>query len=176
MAARFLTQLLLRGPMITAVKNQKGLASIETIAMLLMVSVLIGYGIGYFGIVHTSILNSISARTYAFETFDNRSDLTFFRSNRERNEVDREHFATLNFRAHGIRTEFFDPGAERTWHATERSISIGRPSEGRINENGHNDLYNQPINGPERGRGVNPVWIKTVYGICIRAQCGGAGS
>ncbi len=162
--------------MITAVKivkNNKGLASMESVALLVVFAIFIGYGIGFFGVIHTGILNSIASRTYAFETLDNRADVTYFRSNRlPPNEI-RDHYANYNFRAHGVATEFADP-SDPTWEVTERSISIGRPSAGRLGDGDHNDLGNT-IMGPER-RTVNPVWLKTVYGICLNVACGGAGS
>ena len=154
------------------ITNEKGLATIESMALLVVFTVLIGYGIGYFGIVHTGILNSIAARSYAFETFDHRVDLTYFRSNRLNTNVEQEHYKNYGFRAHGVRTEKYGSANDALWEVTERSISIGRPSSGRIEGN---HQLGEEIMGAER-RGVNPVWIKTVYGICLNVACGGAGS
>lgn len=58
--------------------NQKGLATIEALPLVVVFVVLITYGLGLFGFVHTAILHSIGARTYAFETFRNRTNVSFF--------------------------------------------------------------------------------------------------
>ncbi|MCB0348216.1 MAG: hypothetical protein KDD37_05240 [Bdellovibrionales bacterium] len=156
------------------IKNNKGLASMESIALLVVFAIFIGYGIGFFGVIHTGILNSIASRAYAFETLDNRADVTYFRSNRLPPNDVRDHYANYGYRAHGVRTEFADPNGEALWEVTERSISIGRPSAGRLGDSDHAELGNT-IMGPER-KTVNPVWLKTVYGICLNVTCGGAGS
>jgi len=156
--------------MITVVKNTDGLASIEAMALLIVFAVLIGYGIGYFGAVHTAILNSIASRTYAFETYDNRMDVTYFRSNRG-NDTEPSHYGNMGFRAHGVATEFADP-QDPQWLVSERSISIGRPSERTRARTSQTD---DRITGAERGS-ASPIWVKTVYGICINFECGGAGS
>lgn len=155
------------------VKNNKGMASMESVALLVIFSVFIGYGIGFFGVIHTGILNSISSRAYAFETFDNRADVTYFRSNRG-TDTQTDQYAKYGYRAHGIRTEYTEPNSEAIWEVTERSISIGRPSAGRLGDGDHDNL-GDTIMGPEL-RVVNPVWLKTVYGICLDVSCGGAGS
>ena len=36
---------------------------------------LMSFGMGLFGVVHTAILHSIAARTYSFETFRQRTNL-----------------------------------------------------------------------------------------------------
>lgn len=148
--------------------NQSGLASLESIALLIIFSVLIGYGIGFFGVVHTGILNSIAARTYTFETLDNRVDVTYFRSNRFSTSSNRrEFYSKYGFRAHGIASENMDPYTDPSWEVTERSISIGRP----------NTRATRSTSSFSNGvREANPVWIKTIYGICLTASCGGAGS
>jgi len=164
----------MRGFMTTVAKNEKGLASIETIALLVVFAVLIGYGLGYFGSVHTAIMNSMAARTYAFETFDNRVDLTYFRSNRGTQNEQMDHYANYGFRAHGIASEYSDNAQNNAyWTVTERSISIARPAADRLDDRSDDD---NKITGAERGQGVNPVWIKVIYGICINHECGGAGS
>jgi hypothetical protein len=147
--------------------NQSGLASLESIALLIIFAVLIGYGIGFFGVVHTGILNSIAARTYAIETLDNRVDTTYFRSNKLGGDNGREYYSKYGFRAHGIASENMDPYSDPKWEVTERSISIGRP----------NTRASRSTSSFSNGvREANPVWIKTIYGICLTATCGGAGS
>ncbi len=55
------------------------MATIEMLPMMFIFIFLFSYTLGAFGIIHTGIKNSISARAYAFETFRNRSNLVYFR-------------------------------------------------------------------------------------------------
>jgi hypothetical protein len=157
-----------------AINNNQGMASMESVALLVIFAVFIGYGIGFFGVIHTGILNSVASRAYTFETLDNRTDVTYFRSNRFGSEALLDHYAKYGYRAHGVRTEYAEPDSQAVWEVTERSISIGRPTAGRLGDGDHDNL-GSTIMGPEQ-RTVNPVWLKTVYGICLDVSCGGAGS
>lgn len=152
-------------------KNNRGLATVETLPLLLIFLVLMGYHIGAFGIIHTGILHNIAARVYALETFRHRSNLMYFREN---NSADVFHYNNLEIRLHAIKNEKGDLG--RYVSATERPINFGFINEtiGR-NSNTHNSVVND-INAGQRNRtdaSVNPAWIKVQYGICINASCGG---
>ncbi|RME18011.1 MAG: hypothetical protein D6797_01290, partial [Bdellovibrio sp.] len=59
--------------------NQKGLATVEALPLLVIFVILLSYALGTWGVVHTAILSSIGARAYAFETFRNRTNLIFHR-------------------------------------------------------------------------------------------------
>ncbi len=157
-------------------KQQSGWASVEAAALLIIFGVMLGYTFGAFGIVHTGIVNSIAARTYAFETFDNRSDLRYFRSNRfDANGDTSEHYQNIGFRVHGILSgiDADNPG-DPEFIPTERWLTLKQEEdveEGR-NERNHARLEQDPPSGQERLQ-ANPVWIKTTYGICIDFACGG---
>ena len=56
-----------------------GTALLETIPLLVIFVILLGFAMGLFGIVHTAVLHSIAARTYSFESFRNRTNLQYFR-------------------------------------------------------------------------------------------------
>jgi hypothetical protein len=150
--------------------NQKGFASIEaTVLMVLLVS-LVYYAFGFFGIIHTGIVHNIHSRTYMFETFRHRTNLMYFRSNRP---VIFHYYNTMT-RLHGINTDSQDFPTDQV--ATERSISMGL----QLNEDGrttaiHNrDIFNRvPASGRNTSISVNPVWIMTMYGMCLNSQCGG---
>lgn len=157
------------------IRNEKGMATIEIIPLLILFVLLISYTMGAFGIVHTGIKNSIASRNYAFETFRNRSNLTYFRDEKGRAE---KHFAINGNRTHGIMSE--EINGEDKYVATERPLRVGLPME-PLNARGGNsvDIHNNLIfsgaivTGKRNTRlEVNPVWLLTQYGICINVACG----
>lgn len=151
-------------------KNEHGLAMIETLPILIIFVVLLGFGLGFFGVVHTGIMNSMAARTYAFETFHNRSDLTLFR--------DRDglfHHLNHGNRFHAIDSEMnISKTLGEGTFATTREISFPRrtPSTAADEQQHNIDIY--LIQGRNRQGGVeaSPAWIMIGYGMCIDAQCG----
>ena len=58
-------------------QNEKGMAALEIIPIVIIVVLLLSFSFGFFGVIHTGILNSMAARNYAFETFNHRSDLRY---------------------------------------------------------------------------------------------------
>ena len=148
-------------------KNQKGIATIETLPMLVIFVVLFSYGMGLFGVIHSGILYSISARAYAFETFRNRTNVTYFRSN---NKTDPQHFANYGVRLHGILAE--NHNYKEGFIAGKRPIAFGR----KIQDVGNDvESHNQKIHTLKtrnRRVAVNPVWLMIAYGICINPNCG----
>lgn len=153
--------------------NNKGMATIESIALITVFSVLFAYTIGMFVVIHTGIVNSIAARTYAWETFSHRTNLMYFRDNRGNVEAACEHTKTIGYRAHSITSEHSSRNIARPFfYATERYIATQEPDEvvGR-NKQAHAQLT--AFAKREQGAGVNPVWIRTAYGICLNATCGG---
>ncbi len=147
-------------------KNNKGMATLESLPLLVIFVILTSYTMGFFGVIHTAILHSIAARTYALETFRNRSDLTFFRH--DGNEPPKQ-FQTKGFRLHTIVER---SAGESVFPATKRDIVFGRPLP-QVNHNKPN-VHNEKIHDikPRNRLGVNPVWIMVSYGICINATCG----
>jgi hypothetical protein len=147
--------------------NQKGIATIESVLLLSIFVVFMTYCVGTFGIVHTGILNSISARAYAFETFRNRANVNYFRDDPA---VDLDYFMG-GIRAHGISTE--NNGGQQKWYATTRLLAMGRDVATVANrpQGGQDDqLFDKKR---EMSGKVNPVYIKVVYGICLNFACGG---
>ena len=148
-------------------KNQKGLATIETVVLLVVLISLFYYSFGFFGVVHTALLHNIHGRTYAFETFRHRTNLTYFRSNRA---TDTTHYYEKNARLHGINA--ISGAGEQV--ATERPITMGSISD---EENRRTDIHNEQL--PQRvvagqrneSLGVNPVWLMVLYGICFNSEC-----
>lgn len=152
--------------------NKKGMATIEALALLVIFAAMASYSLGTFGIVHSGIVNSIYSRAYAFETFRGRANLTYWRDDRS-SPADLTNYKFLGFRAHGIRSEKNMSGDRSfLWEATTRTLAMGRENEnaGANNSSLHSSL--DEITRVERAR-VNPVWIKTIYGICMNSSCKG---
>ena len=153
-------------------KNQKGLAMIETLPILVVFIILLAYGIGFYGVVHTGILNSIASRAYAFETFRNRADLTYFR---DRPSGPNTLYLGLGNRVHGINHEdaAVTDGNPNIVATTRRLDFRDSNADSGANQQDHNDLVFEIV-GRNRGDGVkaSPVWIMISYGICLDAACG----
>lgn len=154
----------------------------ETIPLLVIFIILLAYSFGTFGVVHTGIINSIAARTYAFETMRGRTNVTYFRDNVHDGEVPALlHFARRGNRIHGIRQEI-KPGdgapGDNGFYATERPLRVGFggiPADASRNTASiHNErVFSDVQDQVQTQIGVSPVWVMTQYGICINAACGG---
>lgn len=148
--------------------NQKGLATVEAIPLLVIFVIFVGYGLGFFGSIHTAILQSIAARTYAFETFRNRTNLTYLRDT----SWPTFHYAEHQMRFHGIQPERNITQKYGLFTGTPRPIAIGtivEPMKSSVED--HNVKIFQ-LERRNREVAVNPIWVKTAYGICLTASCG----
>jgi hypothetical protein len=152
-------------------KSQKGMATIEVLPIIVVFLMLIGYSLGFFGIVHSGILQSIGARAYAFETFRNRTSLVVFRDEPGsiREGKDRINYQVVQNRVHAIKS---DTASGDIPVATARPLSFGRASE-RVPAS--TEVHNKDVLEIEqrnRKVKVSPAWIMVGYGICLNAQCG----
>ena len=154
-------------------KNQKGLATIEAVPILVLFLILISYGVGLFGVIHTGILYSIAARTYAFETFRNRANLTYFRDLQGQSQPPLQ-YDNFQIRVHGIQDDTVTTIAGESFQATGRPIAIGRENEEKSDKPvDHNvNIFNLQPRNREGGIEVSPAWVMIGYGICLNAQCG----
>ncbi len=153
-------------------KSEQGMATIETIPLLIIFLILLSYAIGYFGAIHTGILHSIAARNYAFETFRHRPNLTYFRDRQEPRYLG-FYYQETQVRFHSISSG----SADDQFMATERPISVGLNSSnsekiGRDSQTHNNRVPAIASNQRNADESVNPIWVKTSYGICINAACG----
>lgn len=141
---------------------------LETVPLLVIFVVLVSFGLGFFGIVHTAVLHSIGARTYAFETFRQRTNLYYFRENGS-GLNDPINFQTKQWRYHAVQNES-DP--RDLFVATTRPIALGRSVAGSQTTNETHNLQVYNILPRNERIAVNPAWIMVGYGICLNANCG----
>ena len=148
------------------IQNSKGLATIEGITLLIVFVIMVSYSLGFFGVIHSGIKNSIAARNLAFETFRNRANLDYWRDNRPEGL----HFKSKGQRNHGINTELAEgaTGEDTSYLATSRDIAfIRNPDYQRRVSQG-----SAPRQGKETDE-ASPVFVKIKYGICLNSGCGG---
>jgi Flp pilus assembly protein TadG len=153
-------------------KDESGMALMETIPILVIFLMLIAYGLGFFGVVHTGILNSIASRAYAFETFRNRSNVTYFR---DKGSAATTHYANIGARIHTVNSEkMAGDTVDEGQFATTRNLALGR----EVANSGTTEAqHNERIDAIERrnrrgGLEASPAWIMVGYGICINSRCG----
>lgn len=155
--------------------SERGMATLETLPLIFIFLYLFAYTLGSFGTIHTGIKYSIAARAYAFETFRNRTDLTYFR---DRLGAPRNHYRANGNRFHAIIAP--GSGANDQFRASRRAIRVGVPIEAGASEN-NVEIHNERVHQSEelvQGRRnrqveVSPAWIMTTYGICLNNNCGG---
>jgi len=154
-------------------QNEKGMAVFEMIPIIIIIILMMNFSLGFFGAIHTGILNSIACRNYAFETFRHRADLVYFRNV---SNGDNSDYHLYGQRVHGTISE--NPSTGRNWWASTRTIDFfafsNRPDIIENSTVGHSTKLNS-LNEATRfdnTDGVNPIWIQTRYGICLTAACG----
>lgn len=143
---------------------------IEAVPLIVIFVVLMSFGLGFYGAIHTATLHSIGARAYAFETFRQRTNLYYFREDQSGLQPAR----ALNFTRKGWRFHFVGHESDTRDRLvpTTRPISLGRGVAGvETNEQTHNQQIFQIQPRNER-IAVNPVWVMVGYGICLNATCG----
>ena len=180
-------------------KNNRGLAMLEALPIIMLMFVLMGATLGSWGIVHTAILNSIAARNFTFFYFNNRSDLSYLRdfarpdgyglSNDITNKYFRKDGQGTN---DGMGKRFFYIWAEKTpsdaknvMPATLRRVDFrnlkNKPvNQGKVLFDGaHSTVDNiDPGKATKMEAGQTrykhrKAWIMVGYGICLDANCGG---
>lgn len=150
------------------------MATLEMIPILIIVVLLINFSFGFFGVTHSAILQSIASRNYAFETFRYRANLTYFHPLSDRLSNDK-----TQVRLHGIVSEAKGAKDSNEFIAATRLIDFFTFAQGRATEvegatnSGLHVNKIQELNENRRNEtvGANPVWIKTVYGICLNSTC-----
>lgn len=151
-------------------RNEKGLAMIETVPLLVIFVILTSFGMGFFGVVHTAVLHSIAARTYSFETFRQRSNLYYYREDASgENPAKSINYTKKGWRYHAVQHE---TDSRDKFVAATRPIAMGTGlGQQSANENAHNRSIFAILPRNER-ISVNPVWVMVGYGLCLNATCG----
>lgn len=159
-------------------KNSRGNAMIEVVPVLALFVLIVNVSLGFFGLIHSGILNSIGARNYAFETFRNRADLRYLRDIPDSTKDFT--YARSGLRFHTVKNETVRSGNDQEkFFATRRPIRIseirGMEEELGLNEHEMNKRIQEGAKTEDAGieEGANPVWIRSTYGICLTATCGG---
>jgi len=179
--------------------SEKGMAMIEAIPVLFMLVVVFNFSLGFFGAIHSGILNSIGSYNYALETFRFKSNLMYFRPGGQMSN-----YELSNNRVHGVTKDGseFDDGTgqdKQKWPATVRAITFNfkstdpkrslagiaaGPNGGQVCDGSECRKYSDDPAGdniwkaksdyePDAGSPIQTprIWIKTVYGICVSADC-----
>jgi hypothetical protein len=167
--------------------NQKGTAVLELIPTLVVFMLLINFSLGFFGIIHTGILNNIAARNYFFETLRHRSNLTYHRLT-PADDSGQVPFKKRGYRYSGIVSE--RSTLSEAWIATSRPLAftsgfggsggsqgVDLSSRGPANEANAVDVHNKQISQMNEAArndrvSVSQVWLKQIYGICLNSKCG----
>ena len=178
-------------------KSEKGMAIIESIPVLFMIVVVFNFSLGFFGAIHSGILNSIGSYNYTLETFRFRSNLTYFRPGN--GDVN---YAKVNNRVHGTIQDGGEDDGENTftnkkWPVTVRGITFNykagdpkrdlssiherfAPTTGTESDHSFSSTADgtkiwgiKSTTTPTSGDTAQTprIWIKTVYGICLNAEC-----
>ena len=138
-------------------RNHRGIAVAEMLPLLAIFIMLFGLIFGFWQSIHSGILQSIAARHYAFEVINNRTHFVYHRDTVE---------------ASGP-THYYRKNGHRFFAVVElQSLSKLElvPKEKEINLFNKNQLSIPAVRDSNK---VNPIWIKTGYGICIDFECGG---
>ncbi len=150
-------------------RSQNGNAMLETIPLLAIFVMFVGFGLGLFGFIHTGILYSIAARAYTSEIFRNRTNLTYHRENLNAILTNKP----FEGRYHFIQSDTVAAAGDKPIVATARPIAMGTMAPKlQANKDVHNnkifslDVRNQNV-------GVSPAWVMVGYGMCLNAHCGG---
>ena len=169
-------------------QNQRGISTIEMIPVLLLFALMFNVSLGFFGIVHSGILNSIAARNYAFETFRNRANLNYLRDSTDcttNPDCYQSYYEKKGFRFHGVVSEA-SGNSNENWIVTRRPTMFTEAQTGVLDPDGvsadhllvtqisdggkASDIFSG-LHRDEAKNGLSPVWIRTLYGICMHSSC-----
>lgn len=155
--------------------TEKGMALVESIPVLFTIVIVFNFSLGFFGSIHSGILNSIGAYNYTLETFRFRSNLMYFRPGAS----SAQHYLKAKNRVHGvIQDGNVTTESKGIWPATVRQVAFN--ANVPVNTQGSHKWLDQlsgiwsvksTVPKPDSPVETAEIWIKTVYGICINADC-----
>ena len=161
-------------------ENQKGLAILEALPIILVMFVLMGATLGSWGVVHTAILNSIAARNFLFFYLNNRSDITYLRDFGQPAYDLGLPNDTHYYGNQGVRFSYIASETGEKKEVTLRPVDYGKPKgdywqgveEHKLKEEGeHKNIWNAVSDRGLNRKTVSPAWIMVGYGICLNADC-----
>ena len=182
------------------ISSKRGMAMLELIPIIIVMFLLLGGALGAWGIAHTAILNSISARNYAFFLFNNRSDLSYFKDFGPSGDFPAKSYFRSDLagggpgmkgkRFHFIASEEATAGQDDP-PTTKRFPAFSKTFLKECNDS-NNDLTPAKHNtskgwwkeigwwegkkwqdgNPRHDQKACPPWIMVGYGICLDANCG----
>ncbi|MBE8162913.1 MAG: hypothetical protein HAW63_02880 [Bdellovibrionaceae bacterium] len=153
------------------IKNKKGSAIVETLPLVIIFMTILGNMWGFFMAVHSGILSSIGARTYAFETFRNRADLTYFRD--QELATGNPYKESINYYKTGVRIHGVTQPSRTNNVANFYPLSINynkfSPSQAKASnsiqeQHRHSFIFSE---SREKTTGVKEIWIRSIYGMCL---------
>lgn len=156
--------------------NEKGSALIESIPVLFAIVIIFNFSMGFFGAIHSGILNSIGAYNYSLETFRFRSNLMYFRPG----SGPAENYLLSKNRVHGVIQDGNTAIEQRgKWPVTVRPVTFANTPQSDESSHYFKDANNNGIWSvissytPSSSLSIETpeIWVKTIYGICITADC-----
>jgi len=157
-------------------KTERGMALVESIPVLFTIVILFNFSLGFFGAIHSGILNSIASYNYTLETFRFRSNLIYFRPGADF----KINYKKAQNRVHGTIQDGNVPTEQRDiWPATVRPVTFSSRAEASISDSSHkyadknsDGIWSVDSKPTTRdGPTTAEIWVKTVYGICLNADC-----
>lgn len=152
--------------------NDKGMAVLEMIPVIIVVAVLLRYTYGFFGVIQSATVQSIAARNYAFETFRHRARLNYLRENTFSPDGKYE----KGVRVHGIKDENSLSMDNPKWEVGRRNIIFPSDdptplggNEFTARKNSQNNIQSGRANTTAE---ASPVWLAIRYGMCVDYNCG----
>lgn len=158
--------------------NNRGMALMEVIPLIVALMVFFTFAIGFFGIVHSGVLSSIAARNYAFESLRHRSDYMYLRNTSNPSPLYKSqgYLKDFGYRLHYTVDENYNSstgGGQR--HVPGRPIALFRETtDTGADVNTHTTQIDN-IRSDQRNASVavSPVWLRINYGLCLNSRCDG---
>ena len=141
-----------------ALNNQKGVAMVEMLPLLSIFVILFGLTFGLWTSSHSGILQSISARYYAFEVINNRTHFIYHRDTSDPKDGE----------------QYYEKDGKRFFAIVKKQeVDDLKPiaEQKALNLFGRDSLE---ITGDPNSTKAqrNPIKLRTGYGICIDFDCG----
>jgi type II secretory pathway pseudopilin PulG len=156
-----------------ATKNQRGMSIIEILPIVAVIATLFSFLLGSWGIAHKSALSSIAARTYAFDTFNNRANLMYFSDIRSINDS----YEATGLRYHGVGSsqpdQFSAPIVPIRYVANVQGGALTGANELHTQRIWDEDTFDRQREiDPNNLGNLNHVWVTVGHGICLNTNCG----